>query len=187
MNVASLELCKELYELSRWEPDDRFWFDIDGKHSVHCGHEFIVGKEITEFKGFLARICPAYDLGYLLRKLPKYLRHAQDDLRFELMPQGYTKKGLSRWCAVYANIRGDIVFLEVADTPEDAACKLVIELIKEGIKPMTDPNTPTRPTNSDDWLDEILAGLWLQASTQQDAVYCQKRAKAAILKRQKGK
>lgn len=48
MNVASLELCRELYELSAWEGES---------HPLH-GYEDEQGKHI-----------PYYTLGYLLRKL----------------------------------------------------------------------------------------------------------------------
>jgi hypothetical protein len=113
MQVASLELCKELYELSGWEPDDKFWFSIDGKHSVHCGHEF--KKELIEFKYSLARICPAYDLGYLLRKLPPIIQLGRSEY----------------YNCSWTNGNDSHVF--VADTPENAVCKLAIELFKSGI------------------------------------------------------
>lgn len=50
MNVASLKLCKELFELSGWEEDNFSpeWYTDEN----------------------LVRIAPKYNLGYLLRMLP---------------------------------------------------------------------------------------------------------------------
>ncbi len=50
MNVASVKLCRKLYELSGWEPEPPFWKLPDAT--------------------FKSRV-PAYSLGYLLRKLPR--------------------------------------------------------------------------------------------------------------------
>ena len=49
MNVASLELSKELYELSGWEAGYMDW----------------------HYDEYVRRVGPKYDLGYLLRKLPE--------------------------------------------------------------------------------------------------------------------
>ncbi len=64
MNVASLELCKELYKLSGWNDLEDAWHKgspINGGDYVSAYH-----GEDYEKKLFLA---PAYDLGYLLRNL----------------------------------------------------------------------------------------------------------------------
>lgn len=117
MNVASLELCKELYELSGWEDSSLY------------GHHFV-----SESSSGLTQpdICPAYHLGYLLRKLP-YQNHSHN---LELVPRhngswyiGYSQ-GLEP-----LNVGDEpeyLIFTE-ADTPENAACKLAIELFKQGI------------------------------------------------------
>jgi hypothetical protein len=55
MYYASKELCQELYELSNWE-------DVDWSYDEN-GHGFTFRHQ--------ANSIPAYDLGYLLRKLPK--------------------------------------------------------------------------------------------------------------------
>jgi hypothetical protein len=53
MSTASLELCKELYELSGWQADNA-----------------IFGELLPNEKGFKRPIIAyEYDLGYLLRKL----------------------------------------------------------------------------------------------------------------------
>lgn len=95
MNTASLELCKELYELSGWE----------GEEDVYRQAE--PGEEDENV------VCPAYSAGYLLRKLPK------DETTY-----GFK---LGKW---YAQYQAAPVF---ADTPEDALCKLAIELFKQGV------------------------------------------------------
>jgi hypothetical protein len=76
-NVASLELCKELYGLSGWN---------DTPNHV--------------------------DLGYLVRKLPAYT----EIRNYEIC-----------WQARFNSM------ISEADTPEDAAAKLAIELFKSGV------------------------------------------------------
>jgi len=57
-DVASLELCKELYELSKWDDAASYWF----RFGSHLGDKEVWGVGPGgEF--------PAYDLGYLLGKL----------------------------------------------------------------------------------------------------------------------
>jgi hypothetical protein len=56
---------------------------------------------------------PAYDLGYLLRKLPQ--------------PYSIMAYSTGRLVAVQGEVTA------TADTPEDAAAKLAIELFKQGI------------------------------------------------------
>lgn len=58
-NVANLELCKELYAVSGWEAD--YWYDWNH------GSPTVEDMKLSESN------IPAYDLGYLLRKLPKWL------------------------------------------------------------------------------------------------------------------
>lgn len=101
MNVANLELCKELYELSNWTTDK--W--IDGDTGLPINGYLAVGD------------VPAYDLGYLLRKLPPSysVRHTSEGVFTVILHQGVLSKQTQ------------------ADIPEDAACKLAIELFKQGI------------------------------------------------------
>lgn len=133
MNVASLELCKELYELSGWETkkDDTNLYHIqqEGEHSVSpvvfdncCWREY-EGNEI---------VCPAYDLGYLLRKLPMLIPAVPDDgdpYLFQ-MTEG-AKSGT--WQIDYRDVDDGQFTAAVADTPEDAACALLIKLIEEKV------------------------------------------------------
>lgn len=126
MNVANLELCKELYELSGWRTSlTENWYDYDG--------------------GFppidvATAVCPAYDLGYLLRKLPISV-----NTKWHLVLQEFQNNatGGNIWFASYVHINSSAVFESIesqkafymfeADNPEDAVAKLAIELFKKGI------------------------------------------------------
>lgn len=100
-NVASLNLCKELYELSRWSGSEL------GDYDIRVG------------------IYPKYTLGYLLRKLPKHV----GDQWLRVAPITDVM-----WAAYYIVMGVKTAGQdEWADTPEDAACKLAIELIKQGV------------------------------------------------------
>lgn len=103
MNVASLSLCKELYELSRWK--------------VPIETTSLNPADIPAYYDNGKYICPAYTLGYLLRKLPKNsVMLVADDERLKSTPM-----------AAYDNYRF------TADILEDVACKLAIELFKQGV------------------------------------------------------
>ncbi len=111
MNVATLELCKELYELSEW--DSSYFNHYYGRPKDH--------SIVYSLKGALAQSdsVPAYDLGYLLRKLlPEYGKITLTN-----------DHGHDQWWAT--DVIGHAVFK--ANTPEDALCKLAIELFKRKI------------------------------------------------------
>lgn len=129
MNVCSLELAKELYELSGWRDAHAHWVEDDGWYIEYPHPHYSNGLYL-----------PAYDLGYLLRKLPPKIdvvnSSAYAYLTLTRKSEAYKHfgdKGL--WGARYGK---DIA--AVASTPEDACAKLCIELIKQGILP-TDTNT----------------------------------------------
>lgn len=103
MNVASLELCKELYELSGWSDPYKYGDRVEHYHPYEV---------------------PAYDLGFLLRKLPNEITHHLD--RFHLI------RGEDNWYAKYECFKTNDIFT-LANTPEDAAARLCIELIKQGL------------------------------------------------------
>lgn len=70
---------------------------------------------------------PAYDLGYLLRKLPETME------RIYHLTLTRAGEGDYSWRCGYVDgtfIEGPSIY---ADTPEDAACKLAIELFKQGV------------------------------------------------------
>lgn len=112
MNVASLELCKELYELSGWNIGEFAWASWNNEDKV-----------LYEMGGWDERVdwlCPAYTLGYLLRKL--------QDAGLPVLESFKERNGNIRWAS---KIVGQ--YFELADTPEDALTKLAIELFKQGV------------------------------------------------------
>lgn len=123
MNVANLELCKELYELSGWDLDD-YWFLWEDTYGIDL-HEYghVVKPKTTIPTGRGRKIVPAYDLGYLLRKLPKG----------SYIQVGKTGRCTASTGNAFHTEAPWVVYKEHGDTPEDAAAKLCIELIKQDI------------------------------------------------------
>lgn len=111
-NVASLENCQELYEVSGWQPKDKVWWKDDS------------GWKIIPYDFGQLHCIPAYTLGDLLRKLPKQV---EDNYDLNLCHG-------SKWQAGYV---GDYVWWQgdvwEAEIPEDALCLLSIELFKQGV------------------------------------------------------
>lgn len=105
MNVASLSLCKALYEVSTWRGSEFWWYRV--------GNEWYSDAYKGEF--------PAYDLGCLLRKLPGFSMNG-GKVGVKILDR--SSQPFSIW---YKGFNGS------ADTPEDAACKLAIELFKQKI------------------------------------------------------
>jgi hypothetical protein len=121
MDRASLELCKELYELSGWDGTEAKY--VNAAHNDPQEYTQLVGD--IDGGGYY-RVIPAYDLGYLLRKLPSRIEHDYpNDLEI-------TKEDDEKYWAAYSHVDDDIIS-ESGDTPEDAACKLAIELFKQGV------------------------------------------------------
>lgn len=135
-NVASRDLCKELYELSGWDgtlirhgSPTRM---IDAVMFVRTVYDKFVGlyessvgcDECEGEHAYGFATMPAYDLGYLLRKLPHFIDISQ-------LSGGYTPNG---WAAI-KRLSQDFPFDAEAraDTPEDALCQLAIELFKQGV------------------------------------------------------
>ncbi|MFB9654784.1 hypothetical protein [Pseudarthrobacter oxydans] len=113
MNVASLELCKELYELSGWTGTHAVWHDDTTLSPLACEYE-----DITVAIHFT----PAYDLGYLLRKLPAGTNVVSTGEDYHCWYQDGD---------AVSEVTDD--YGAGADTPEDAAAKLAIELFKLGL------------------------------------------------------
>lgn len=111
-NTASLENCKRLHELSGW--------GAERQHYII--HEYTDHTKRSEPTGV-----PAYDAGYLLRKLPTNSAEAENNAQFRMTVE-YTPRG---WKAFYHF--GKPMMHEYADTPEDALCLLAIKLFEEGI------------------------------------------------------
>jgi hypothetical protein len=123
MHVASLELCQELYELSGWR-DTYFYWQNDNQVYTNLTNE--VTERNKRFE------CYAYDLGYLLRRLQKeYGLHVSVAYHAELkMPAA-----LPQWNNKYVAYTATMMQRDypIADIPEDALCKLAIQLFKQGI------------------------------------------------------
>lgn len=125
MNVASLENCKKLYELSGWEDAYAWW-----NFSDDAPEEDPTPKRTWYLQygsdGWGAR-CPAYDLGYLLRKLPGHIGD-------EFLDMCWYGDG---WEFAYQRSRRGLWNAQIgshhAKTPEDAAALLAIELFEQGI------------------------------------------------------
>lgn len=131
-NTASLELCRELYKLSDW-------FDSSADHYWHLDEQPHICSKVVWPEGALGvEIYPAYDLGYMLRKLPPYEPKSGDRIKTELeyhggIGGGASRKWVARWYAVDDQGKHYIPFNVMADTPEDAAAALAIELFKKGV------------------------------------------------------
>lgn len=119
MNTASLDLCKELYKLSGWDGVS-YWYDSNGTTEIVLSEKRASIQNQREV--YAENEVPAYDLGYLLRKLPQTGTNKQ--LRLI--------RGTVNWQAELTRV-GSKTILGIANTPEDAACKLAIELFKQGV------------------------------------------------------
>lgn len=137
MHVASKELCQELYELSGWY-DTFAWYSGDAiKFEGEAGYEGSVCENAIQYDW--CTDIPAYELGYLMRKLQPFQykvkgRHS-DVMPVRCLPFVW-QESTHEWRAGYKyNLLGqryDDLFI-YASSPEDAACKLAIELLKQGI------------------------------------------------------
>lgn len=130
MNTASLELCKELYELSGWEQPDA-WKPHWVQPANDTKAKWILEGSLRNLDGYLVDVpeerrgrfyntIPAYDLGYILRKLQS------------VGVQLYQNPHRDKWYCTVDN-REEAKYLQMGDTPEDAAVKLCIELFKQGV------------------------------------------------------
>lgn len=115
MNVASFELCKELHELSGWNKTQNVWAITNGEENKDILPWLRVGIGSS---GAWEEL-PAYDLGYLLRKLPvpAYIYSVSEVSKQFIADMVHNHK----------------IIRECADTPEDATAKLLIKLLEEGI------------------------------------------------------
>lgn len=132
MNLASLELCKELYGLSDWS-DTNFWYGEP--KNLEPQLIFRADKQIpNEMIWAGDRFTPAYDLGYLLRKLPARIHMLEGDDVF-LVIEKFDPHPLDepRYTAMYkASVDSDC-WAQTTDTPEDAVCALAIKFFQEEI------------------------------------------------------
>lgn len=135
-NVASLDLCKKLFALSMWDETHAQYYRVYNRQTeTHSDAEVLSDAEFAEATGVSTSICPAYDLGYLLRMLPKNVTEFWGKLYPAspcLMYSG------TQWVIFYQSTmtgehNTDELFGQFADAPEDAACLLAIELFEQGI------------------------------------------------------
>jgi hypothetical protein len=125
LNTASLELCKELYKLSGWG-----MLDTDKCWAFH-GSSYRLKNWPTGKLG-MGKL-PAYNLGYLLRKLPPSFTYRTPsdhnvnvNIYMELIAEGNAK-------FIIASVGLTTVWWQSYGTPEDVACKLAIKLFEQGI------------------------------------------------------
>lgn len=133
MQVASLENCKKLYELSGWQEVRQYWesYPISGSRKLRTASTpFPQDKMLPEL------IVPSYDAGYLLRKLTHEIVEKPNQTTYEHYALRLGAETSAEWYANYWMFdcpRISLDDMEPSDTPEDALCLLAIELFKQGI------------------------------------------------------
>lgn len=127
MNVASLELCKELYELSGWEGTYLIRYQDTSPNSPWVLTEAYRLSGVGLFESI-----PAYDLGHLLRELEPLSKIKNLTESYIVLDHvdylGWRARLESRY-----DSHKDRWIEDSANTPEDAAAKLAIELFKQGV------------------------------------------------------
>ncbi len=124
MHVASLQLCRALYQLAPdWNDTYCSWFidDVvpDDQLLGQPRSEPAVGIHGSRLRAIFSEV-PAYDLGFLMRKLPD--------------GYGLVKGVGSNWIAFEMRTMQPQNG-EKAETPEDAAVMLCIKLWRQGTLP----------------------------------------------------
>lgn len=123
-DVAGLSHCEELYKVTGWSQTTCWWnifkdYDNGLPHILADTYR----HQTTD------KHVPAYDLGYLIRRLPDYCvmgDESDEDRGFQLRLDPFG----GGWIAEYPF--GDWP-QAVSDRPEDAVCALAIELFKQGV------------------------------------------------------
>ena len=132
MNVVKLELSKKLYELSEWSDTSNTWMKHSLSDKAKCYAIPTAETGIQVLNGELEYKYPAYDLGYLLRKLPKEYRTHRSGKKTITSREIQLEQWGNQWMIGLGD--GDKEYLEAkADTPEDALCLLAITLFESGI------------------------------------------------------
>jgi hypothetical protein len=121
MTVASLELCRELYTLSAWTDTNFYWSNVT--HSFVYVNDYILIDEDDELRSDDSDI-PAYDLGYLLRKL--------QNPKFQVAVMAWPNGTYSAACYEAGDRMYDMPDADAA-TPEDAVALLAIALFKQDV------------------------------------------------------
>lgn len=122
MNVASQDLCEELYELSGWYMTHYIWRyypdDMEERMPAESVQTF-TNIRPEDYQHTDHQYHPAYDLGYLLRKL--------QSSGFDHVNLVITRR------STVGVTSPTVAIAESGQTPEDAAAKLACELFKRGI------------------------------------------------------
>lgn len=145
MNTTSLEISKRLYELSGWMGTYCCWDKTPDKDDWHVRQLVTINPPETNGK------YPAYDLGYILRKLPHHL-YIEDGTKYTFEYSvgaerthdigGQYQLELEKWedndyalrYMCHSNGIGTYPKSAThADTPEDAVGLLAIKLFEEGV------------------------------------------------------
>lgn len=135
-DFAAVEYCQELFKLSGWDDTEYVWAigEPDGdsvptEYSVYLddhGDHRSIRQSVARGKYWDDAIS-AYDLGYLLRKLP--------DSHLELTKRGYDEYWDIIWYHRGKDGKNDVEqnITCTESTPEDATAKLCIALWKAGL------------------------------------------------------
>lgn len=114
ISVADLAECKLLYQLSGW--NGQYWWWSYREFADGSGGYVVVGEHEAPFHG---STYPAYDAGYLLRRLPACDLSKMSDGAFSAVWTDYTDNS------------GSVGHSRTS--PENALCRLAGLLFKEGI------------------------------------------------------
>lgn len=121
LNVASIELCKELYEVSGWYQTEDVWAAFSDHKDMK---PVIVRSDHGELGHQLYVIAPAYDSGYLLRHLPGHYvqKHGNESYRAHWHGHAPTKQ--------QRELGHDHISGDSSSSPENALCRLAIYLFR---------------------------------------------------------
>ena len=121
VDVASLSICRELYTLTSWDGVDRGWYDLDPY--PHESNRYAILVDRYSEGGTILRVSPAYDVGFLLRKIEDNGEGYTISLSFVEQPELVGR----RWVAEHRGCSGH------GGRPVDAVARLIIELFRQGV------------------------------------------------------
>lgn len=141
MNTASFTLCRKLYELSGWELpaytgyswiEEKLFINLTRWHdTMGAGHDWIRPLDNGPERD-ATKCIPAYDLGYLLRKLPSEFSDSDGNVyrlrggknQYYFFEYQSREDYDVRWWNISPFSKG---------SPEEAVCELAIELFKQEV------------------------------------------------------
>lgn len=147
MHTTSLEVSKRLFEVSggqktldSWHKTEKAWAMVAIEHNPPSKPVWDYRVVNNNFQA-LCDYIPAYDSGYLLRKLP--IRINGGKWSFMMWKQWHNGKQCNWYTVSYVHINSSLanspaearhkVHTCEADTPEDALALLAISLFEEGV------------------------------------------------------